>query len=235
LKTSGDVYELAIRADANGVPHFNIIHFVLEQDRTAAQMQTAGQTAADAFKEIWRGDQHTSMAWKDWRFQQVSGAGVTYNASNCRRSGGDVYTGNLTGTLTGGVGTSDAYASSIAVVTSLRTGFVGRSKNGRMFVGGFPEGAINGNSMVSATAGNLTTNMATFFGLYGDGGTNPDLTWVVWSRYIASGCKYVAALPHPVLTHVQAADHLNSYVPIQSATINTLLAPMHRRKPGVGV
>jgi len=234
LLQAGDVYELAVRGEFLGTTHLNILHFSLIDAHTAAQAQSRAQVAADAWKEVWRGNQHQSFNWIDWRFQQVAGAGITYSATTCRRSGGDVYSGALSGTLTGAAVTTEPLASTQAVVAALRTGRVGRSYNGRTFVGGWAEGTVVGNSITSVTLGSLQTALSSYLATYGVLGTDLHFSWQVFSRLIASGCKYVNALPRPVLTHVQAGDQVNCVKSVQSATVESLLAPMHRRKAGVG-
>lgn len=234
MRQIGDVYEVAMELSVNQNYALTVQHVKLLTAATPAQMVTRISAFADAFKEVWRPQQSTSTNWVAWKAQQVAGDGIAYNVNNCRRSGGDVYENAFGGTVVGGIGGADPVAASLAVVASLRTGLVGRSFNGRAFIPGWSETNVNGDDMLAANRAILQTNADNFALVYGSGGTNVDLSWGVFSRFIASGCKYVKALPRPILTHVQAGNQAGSFTTIQTVTVDSLLAPMRRRKPGVG-
>lgn len=234
MLTAGDQYEVALRGTHGGSQIINVLHVKLIDTQAASAFITHVQTFADAWKETWRGQQTSGFTWVDWRAQQVAGAGITYDSATCRRSGGDVYSAAFTGTLTGASTGAQELPSTLAVVCSLRTGQVGRSKNGRTFIGGWNTNKIVGNTITAGTVTALQTAVNTFLATYGSGGTDTHLEWGIFSRFIASGCKYVPAVPKPVLTHVQAGDQAGAHHVVTSATVNAVVAPMHRRKQGIG-
>lgn len=237
MLTAGDVYELAISQTYQGSNLVNVHHFTI-LPATLTSPQTKFQTLADDCKELFRGQQAAEVTYTGWKAQQVAGAGVSYSTTNCRRSGGDVYEGAHTGTLTGGISTGTANPSYEAAVVALKTGFAGRSRRGAIYVGGFHSNQVDAsdpNKVNSVTLGLLATALASFLTKYGTSSpTDPSFGWSVFSRFIASGCKYVPAIPKPVLTHVQAGDAAASVARVQSATTRVLWAPMRRRKEGRG-
>lgn len=237
MLTAGDVYELAVRQSFGGSTLFNVLHFQLKG--VPADPQASFQTLADDTKELLRVKQAAALTYVSWKATQVAGAGVTYNASNCRRSGGDFYEGNFTGTLTGGDASGAPGPSYTAVVVSLKSGVSGRSKRGQFYIGGIDANALdttNRNLLGATYATAWTTALATYNGKYKyPSGTSVDFNWVIFSRFIASGCKYVVTSGRPVLTHVQAGDAVASVVNVTSATVRTALSPMNRRKIGVGI
>lgn len=235
MLTAGDVYEVAVRSDYIGDKFLNVLHAQLLVNRSAVQLQADLLAFANAWKEVWRPSQSNGVAYERFDAHQVAGTDVSYSVVTCRLIGGDVYGAVLTGTLAGGVSGTDGLATYNNVAAIHRTGLRGRSRMGKSFIGGWTEGQVVTNTMASGTVTTLQTALDVFRGVYGSGGTNANLQWVVFSRFIASGCKYVNALPKPILTHVQAADPGASTSPVLTSTVSGTLVPMHRRKHGVGI
>lgn len=235
MLTAGDVYEVSLSAVYRSSRLYNVEHVQLRVNRTAAQLQADCQTFADAWKEIFRANQSDGFTWGTWTAKQVAGAGVTYDPSLCKRSGGDVYGAPFSGTLTGAVTGVDFTPSFTAICVSERTGLIGRSKNGRSFVGGWPETRVTGDNFEPANLATINTNLATHVAAYGQAGTNPNLAWVIFAAQVAFGCKYVAAIPKPVYQRFTAPSPATASTVILTAVANLLLTPMHRRKAGVGI
>jgi hypothetical protein len=235
MLTNGDVYEVSLRATNLTQAHYNVLHIRLLDDQTESNFLTNLQAFCNAWKEVWRGGQNANFAWQSYRAVQVAGAGITYDTTTCRRSGGDLYDGIFTGTLVGGISSADSLASFNALAILLKTGLAGRSRQGHAYIGGNSENDVNGNTWASAMVAARQADLDAFVGVYGNLGTDTHLEWVVFSRFIASGCKYVPALPKPVLTHVQAGDQAGASRIIRTATISPLVTPMHRRKSGIGI
>jgi hypothetical protein len=234
----GDVYEVVTTQTFSGSTLLNVIHVELLIDITSGA-QAKFQTLADDLKDMNRVVQASSLAYTTWKAVQVSGNGVTYSATTCRRSGGDIYEGNHTGTLTG-ANVSGAPASSfMALVSALKTGLAGRSRRGAVYVGGLDTNSLSGSDRdywSTTVLTTLGTAQTTFFNKYkADGGTSPDFTWVVWSKFIASGCKYVPAVPKWHYEHVQDPSHSTSAAAVTSVTPRSLVVPMRRRKEGRGI
>lgn len=237
MLTAGDVYEVVTTQSFGGSTLLNTLHVQCLIAITGAQAKF--QTLADDFKEMQRPAQAASCSYSTWKAVQVAGTGVTYSSTTCRRSGGDIFEGNHTGTLTGGV-TSGAPASSfMAVVSALKSGLAGRSRRGALYLGGCDTNSLDATDRDRWGAAYLTslgTAQATFFTKYkGTGGTSPDFKWVIFSKFIASGCKYVPASPKWIYSHVQPGDAATCMADVTSVTPRVLVVPMRRRKEGRGV
>lgn len=234
---AADVYELAIKQKYGGSDIYNVLHFQLKANLAAPQ--TSFQTLADDIKELLRVKQASALTYDSWKATQVAGSGVSYGLVNCRRSGGDFYEGNFTGTLTGADTSAAPGPSFSAMVIALKSGVSGRSRRGQVYVGGLDANALdssNRNNIAASYITAWTTAINTFLGKYKyPGGTSPDFNWVIFSRFIASGCKYAIVANKPVLTHFNAPDAVGCVVNVTSATPRTAVAPMNRRKLGRGV
>lgn len=109
-----------------------------------------------------------------------------------------------------GLVAGDAMPNNVALVFSLRTGFVGRSFRGRFYIPGLAESAVSGNNIVSGTltyAQQVGTALVTLFAAGG-------LTVVVAS-YVANGVQRTTAVATPV----------------QTVLINTRVDTQRRRLP----
>lgn len=237
MLTAGDVYEVSVSQTFTQQTLMNVLHFVLLVNLTGAQAKF--QTLADDIKEMMRPRQQQTLSYTGWKATQVAGAGVTYSASTCRRSGGDVYEGTLTGTLTGGDVSSNPSPTFNALVVALKTGLAGRTHRGQVYIGGYDHGkdsTADHNQWSATHVANVQTDVNTFLAKYKQvGGTDPSFGWVVFSRITASGCKYLPAVPRPVLTHFADPNAGASYTGVTTATPRTLIVPMRRRKEGRGI
>lgn len=235
---AGDVYELAVKQTYSGSTLMNVLHFQCLVSPTGTQAKF--QTLADDIKEMLRVKQSSTLTWVSWRASKVVGDDVTYDPTTCNRSGGDFYEGNHSGTLTGADTSGAAGASFAAAVVALKTGQVGRSKRGQFFIGGLDTNSYSPsdrNTLAASYVTAWTTAIGTFTAKYlGTGGTDPTFKWVVFSRVIASGCKYVyVAGSKPQLMHVQDGNPDAAMFDVTSATLRSLIAPMNRRKSGRGI
>jgi hypothetical protein len=237
MLTTGDVYEVVTTQSYLGSTLLNVFHVQLRAPLATAQ--ASFQTLADDFKEAQRLAQFASLTYSTWKATQVAGAGITYSTTTCRRTGGDVYEGNHTGTLFGATSAGIASASFNAMVTALKSGLAGRSRRGQVYTGGWGSTAYdssNNDRFSAALLTSMTGQWTTFFNKYKlTGGTSPDFVWVIWSKFIASGCKYVPASPKWIYTHVQPGDQANSATNVTSFTPRALVVPMRRRKEGRGI
>ena len=233
----GDVYELAIHQSYSQQELINVLHFKCL--RAISGAQASFQTLADDIKEAMRPQQSAALSYTGWHAQQVAGDTISYSPTTCRRSGGDVYEGALTGTLVGGRSGTFNDASFVAMVVALKTGLAGRSRRGSYYIGGWyttDRSATDVNRFTSTLPVAVNALAAALLVKYGvPSGTNLDFGWVVFSRFIASGCKYVNTASGPVYTHVQAGDQPNAKADVKSATARDLIVPMRRRKEGRGV
>lgn len=220
-------YALAVRYLQSGVEAQNTIHMskITVGDPTNAQWLTI----ANAFKELWRGAQATTVTYVDWVATQVLGDGVSYSAINCRQVGGTVQTGLLTGTLTGSA-VDQALAPLDTLVVSYRSALRGRSRRSHLSIGGFVEAQQQDGLWTTTHVTNNQTNINGFITTYGNGGTDPDFRWVVFSRGIASGCYPNPLTSKHELVHRATGDPSSATSPVVSALVALPVSTMRTRK-----
>lgn len=122
--------------------------------------------------------------------------------------------------LAGGVGT-DALPPQNAMVATLRTGFAGRTKRGRLFFGAFPETAQVDGVWDAAWVTAYQTALDAMVTALGVAGTDPDYQWGVWSRKLGGddpGPYNLAA----------------GWTPISAAVVRSTVYTQRRRAIGVG-
>ena len=238
MRAQGDTYEVALHQTYEGQTILNVYHVTLTgaiTDATAAQADFSA--LATAFKDIARSQQVSGLAYQSWTAKQVAGAGVTYDTTTCKPSGGDQYTAAFTTNPNGGTTGQPVPAAFEACVVSLRGVAAGRSHRGRVFYAGInlgnaPDPDHFGGAAITALNNALATALSTTIPAAGP------FEWTVFSRVIASGCRSVPTVVNGkvrhVLTHVQAASATDCFTPVVTATASNLIAPMHRRKIGVG-
>jgi hypothetical protein len=230
---TNDVYELAIRQRFRSQVIVNTYHLAANGGFTPTQAQA--QTLADAHKELWRSAQHNTLSYETWTLRQVWGAGVTYNTSRPIRTGGRVYEGNHSGTLTGNWSTGTPLPPANALVVQLRTGLSGRRNRGRLYIAGLRiEDVGSAGEVLAGTKSALDAALATHLAAYGNGGTNVDWDWVVFSFRYASGWKPGPTHPHP-LTYYGPISTQNEANYITSAVCGTAWRVQRRREVGVGI
>lgn len=226
-----DVYLLTTSATQAGTIRQNTLAFIAT---TADDPDgTEFLAIANAFKVIHQASQHTSVTYTTYKARQIRGSGVTWpdTGTACVPTGGLFFDGNLTGSLVGGTGGSDYLPPQCAMVTTLRSGQIGRSHRGRCYSYGFPE--------ISTTGGQWNTDMllvveagwTAFFTAYAVAVPTSGYRLGIWSTRIASGCRVLANGDHertgpaqPELAFTPATGH------VTRQTIYT----QRRRVSGVG-
>lgn len=232
MNTVGDVYELAIKQTYQGSVLTNVLHFKHEfiiADQAAEYLALANEV-----KDALRVNQSVNLAYTGWTMRQVAGAGVTYDPATCKRSGGDVFEGLFTAPTAGSLSTTTDGDSFSAMVAALKTGLSGRSRRGRIFVGGFLVGERTGNLWSAGRTSGVQTALDAIKTAHGAAAVAPHLRWVVFSRQIASGCKPNTVHPHHMTTFA-TPNAAGSYAAINAVVCSNVIAPLHRRKLGVGV
>lgn len=132
-----DVYTITVRSTWSGQVYMNKLAFVRTEAADVDATQLLG--VANAIKEIHRPSQITTFAYTTWEARQVRGANVTYpSGTNCQPEGGLYFDGAMTGSLAGAVA-AEALPPQCAMVTTLRTGQIGRRKRGRFYAPGWGE------------------------------------------------------------------------------------------------
>lgn len=111
----------------------------------------------------------------------------------------------LTGLVAG-----DCVGQQLAAIVTFRTPYAGRSYRGRVYMPGISES----NALMAGPGAGPQADLYTVFngmvGIYGQGGSDPDWTWGVYSK------------------------KLNVFTPISSVVVRTVWGVIRRRRAGVG-
>lgn len=190
---------------------------------------------ANAYKEAQRLNQVDALVYNGYRATQVAGDGVTYDVGTCRQIGGDAREGALTGTLVGGRAGGTGLPAKDCMVISYSTGLRGKSRHGRLYIGGLERGDQGAGVWTAGRIAAAQTAVDTFRGIYGSGGTDANWRWACFSRVIASGCKADPAVRHHPLVHVQAGDQADAAKHVTSAVIDNVVFSQRSRTVGAGV
>jgi hypothetical protein len=208
----GDVYRLTLQSVFQGQTYLNTWAFTMRSspDPVASDVLTL----ANAFKNAFLTRQSNLLTFQTWTFRQLFGGSVVPIQDECRRDGGLVLAGNVSGTSVGSVST-DALPPQCAMVWTLGTGQAGRRRRGRSYAYGFTESDQAAGVWAAAALSSVTTGLNTLFGLYGPAGTDPQFLLGVWSERTAAGCEYRGTppslvnvdTPHPELAFNMATGY----------------------------
>jgi hypothetical protein len=225
----GDVYRLTLQSVFQGQTYLNTWAFTMRSspDPTAADVTTL----ANAFKEAFRTRQSNLLTYQTWTFRQLFGGTVTPIQDECRRDGGLVLAGNITGSAAGAVAT-DALPPQCALVWTIGTGLAGRRRRGRSYAYAFTESDQAAGVWATATITFATTALNTIYGLYGPSGTDPQFLLGVWSERTASGCEYRGN--PPALVNVETPHPENAFNMSTGYQLRTTVYSQRRRTIGVG-
>lgn len=226
----GDVYKLDLQHTYVGQKLMNSLAFTM---KTAADPSPALCLAlANDWKDFARNSQVPSLTYTTWGMQQLRGGTASWPMNLCRRDGGLRLEGAFTGTLTGS-NAGDGMPPQAAIVTTLSTGFSGRRRRGRHYLGGFPETIQLEGTITPAVMTTYTTLWSGMLAEYGVGGTDPNFQLGVWSMREATGCEPSETPPFR-LTMVEAPDPAAAFLPVTSVTPRNIVYSQRRRTIGVG-
>jgi hypothetical protein len=230
--STNEIYELAAHQRVAGQDVVNVTHYRYIGGGTVGQSH--GLTLGNDFKEAIRARQNaTNVSWTTWTLRQVWGTGVTYNNTQPIRTGGALFEGAYTGTLTGGVGTGEMLPPATAALVKLTTGLAGRSKRGRFYVAGLGVGGLTNGTLNSVEETALQGGLDTWFNKYkADGGTSPDFTLVIFSFRLASGWRRSPSTGDLEYVGPIATD--DSSFNVTSVDVQSIWRQQRRREIGVG-
>ena len=225
-----DVYALQLHQVYAGQMIMNTIHF---RTKTSTDpTQAVFQTLADDWMNTLKPRQVTHITYDHWLAQQVRGGTVTYNPAVCRREGGRRLEAGFTPPNVG-LEVSDGLPPQSAWVTTLVTGFAGRSRRGRFYMSGIPEN-IQGQGLIAPAS--VSANQTIWNSLiteYGVGGTSPTWELGVWSFTLASGCTARTSPPWG-LEHTRTGDPAAAFTGVIGATVRNIVHSQRKRTIGVG-
>jgi len=226
----GDVYQLQLHYSYSGQRLMNTLAFRMETAPDPVEATFAA--LATDWKDIFVTQQSTGVTYISWLAQQVRGGTVSYTDHPCQRTGGRRLEGLFTGSLVG-TGSGDGLPPQCAWVTTLYTGFSGRTKRGRFYLGGLPESLQAGGTWNSASVTSYQTQWGTQLAQYGTSGTDPNFRLGVWSMRIATGCA-VRTTPPYGLAPVDSPDESTAFAYVTSATVRSTVFSQRKRTIGVG-
>jgi hypothetical protein len=227
-----DTYRVTITQNVTGQVFQNTYYFNLLS--TTPPDAVMFSTVATNLKEAFRTQQSNSVIYRSWRAVQVRGTGVTPVQNECRTTGGLVFEGNFTTSLTGGDVTSDILPHQCSVVTTLNTGNIGRRRRGRVYLGGYAETAQQNGTWSSTLVTALTTSWNSLSAKYFvPSGTDADLRMGVWSTRIATGCVPRREPPYGHM-QVESPNLADAFRPLTAYVLRTTVYTQRRRVVGVG-
>lgn len=203
------------------------------QSRLPGDPVPADLTAlADDVMGLFRPIQHNGINWPGWTMTQLWGSNMAIDQPNCRRTGGKGYAGVFTPPTAGAVAASEILPPQCALVTTLLTGFTGRSKRGRVYAFGFQETDQSAGTWGAAVVSGFQTRWATFLGKYGTAAVTGSFRFGIWSERTATGCApgpdgkghVFVGTPHPEL----------AFQSVGSVTVRSTVFTQRRRVSGVG-
>lgn len=169
---AGDTYQLAIIGICNGQKIVNTHHFRAE----------AGGDLSSAIATDWDTNLKTSflaLLPPTYSIQQ-------YKCVQINPEGPVGVEQAPTGTVTGGVGTV-AGGLNVAQVLKWTTGFVGRSRRGRTFIGPMAIERVSGGTLIAGQVTNGATYITNMLARYGAGGAfEATARLVIWSPTLAA-------------------------------------------------
>jgi hypothetical protein len=227
---AGDSYRLVCNATWSNQLYQNTL--ALNMNGATTPVASDFLVVANAFKEIWRSQQRSTVLWTTWEATQLWGAQMTINQAKCTRSGGLAFAGVFTGTNTGGDPSSEVLPPQCAFVTTILTGFAGRRKRGRWYTFGLTESLQADGLWTAAFINTMGTNLTSFFTSYKQGGSSTFATLGVWSERTATGC-----IPSPSgKGHVQVdtPSPQTAFTPATDFTRRSVVYTQRRRTLGVG-
>jgi hypothetical protein len=185
-----DVWLVTVNATQYGNLRQNTLAFIAttENDPTLG----AFSPLAVAMKDLYRPQQNSSVNYTSWKARQIAGTGVTWpeTGSDCSPSGGLYFEQNFSAPTSGGaVGDGDGLPPQCALVTTLRTGLIGRSHRGRHFAYGFGETHQIGGTWQASLITPTNTAWTAFFTSFAVPAPASGYRLGIWSTVIASGCR----------------------------------------------
>jgi hypothetical protein len=227
-----DVYLLTVSATQLSSLRQNTLAFRLTTEDLAEAADFA--TIAVAFKEVHRAVQSAGVTYTSWKARQIRGAGVTWpdSGTTCTPTGGQFFEG-LFSTNTAGLDlNNDILPPQCALVTTLRSGQIGRSHRGRVFAYGFTEQVQQAGQWISAMLTPLGTAWTTFMSAYADDAPASGYQLGIWSQRIASGCRQLPGGGHE---RTGPSNEAAAFTPAISHTIRTTVYTQRRRVTGYGL
>jgi hypothetical protein len=232
---TNDVYKITCVATYLSSTALSSCHFRLKAATPDPSAANLGAVAAD-WINVFRPVQVPGTTWRSWRAVQVRGAGVSYTARPCLVTGGLGFEGTFTTNNGGTASPSEFLPPQCAVVSTLKTQAVGRSRRGRTYTFGMGEIQQTDGAWSAGVITGLQTAWATFLTKYGFNptGTDPLFEFGIWSHRIAADCRPNPQPPYGMISGGNPQPD-NAFTGIISATPKATVHTQRRRVAGVGI
>lgn len=193
-------------------------------------------TLATAFMNAFRPWQGGYATWRTWKAVQVRASSVSYTARPCLVTGGRGEEGTFTSGNTGQASAADPLPPQCALVVTLKTSLVGRSRRGRVYGWGLSENDQASGIWSTTKLGEAQTAWDAFLAIYrsNPAGTDPLWEYGVWSHRIASGCVPRNQPPWGLVNQYPPNPD-DAFTGINSAVVKSTVHTQRRRVVGVGI
>lgn len=201
---TGDIWRLAMQGSWNAQQYVNIWHIRFKSEAATP----AGATAhiLTNFYDLFK----TADVSSSWGLSIVHGRKLAVPAL--------LYEAAITSF---GANAGDMMPTQCAMVCTLRTGIAGRSRRGRLYLGGFLETAHADSAWSLVRTNAIQQYFDDLVAAIGSGGSNPDYEWGVWSRTLGGED------PGPY-------DLVAGFRPITEVVCRRTVYTQRRRTVGVG-
>jgi len=225
-----DVWQLSIIQSQLGSQYINRLYFIATNEDVfdISDFSALGIL----IKEIHRSQQNSTLTYTAFRARRVRGADVTWpTGSSCAPVGGAFFEGQFSSSTTGGL-SGDALPPQCAMVTTLRTGQVGRRFRGRYYAAGWGETSNSGGTFDGSHVAVVSTAWGAFLATHAIVAPTDGFRVGVWSTRIATGC-----VPNPTGDgHIRVEDPRpdEAFTPITTHTTRPTVYTQRRRVVGKG-
>jgi hypothetical protein len=227
---AGDVYKLTLSCTGLGSTYQNVLAFRTLPATDPSQAQW--QALADDWLTVAKANAMPSFGFNNWRSVQVFGAGVTYGPEDCKRHGGNLFTGNFTAPTGGTNGGTGVLPPQNATVVTISSGLIGRRKRGRIYLFGASETDQDSGSWTGTYISGFNGRFTTWFNKYKASGTDPNFQLGIWSEREATGCIW-----DPITKAHKKVDDGHpdqAFTPVSGFQTRTIVYNQRRRTLGVG-
>lgn len=201
---TGDVWRLAFEGTIQGAQYVNVWHVRFKTE--AADIGDAITYIDTNFYQLYKTIVHTTWAVSICKARQLAVPSLLFDQAV---------------SAAGESAANPAMPPQCSMVVTLRTGIAGRSRRGRLYLGGQKTDAFLNGAYTSSTVNAVQTYVDDLVAALGSGGSNADYEWGVWSRVLGGED------PGPY-------NLTSGFRPITAAVVRNVVHTQRRRVLGVG-
>ena len=200
---SGQLYRVTYQFSIAGQTVENVVHM---RERTGASTPAELRVSAETFFSLWKSIVCSAVPLTQVIIKQLTPAALDE----------DIFTPT---THTGGSHSGSPGNNTVACVFTLRTGESGRSKRGRMYIGGLNADQTGRNSLDTTDSAIVDNAALAIVAAFGPAGSDAHLELGVYSKLIGGTTPAT----------------MGGYRPVVQILARKLLANQRRRRIGVGM